>query len=78
LYTREASVRTVDIFAVPQPDAGADWVTIPYEQLDASLLLYIDGSLVSHPTMASAEIGEKLYRLIFDRIAERVLGKNAV
>ena len=52
--------------------------TIPYEQLDASLLLYIDGSLVSHPTTASAEIGEKLYRLIFDRIAERVLGKNAV
>ena len=76
LYTREATVRMVDVFAVPQPDAGADWVTIPYEELDAALLLYIDGTLVPQPTLASVQTGEKLYRMIVDRIAERVLRRN--
>ncbi|MBI4502386.1 MAG: creatininase family protein [Gemmatimonadetes bacterium] len=76
LYTREATVRMVDVFAVPQPDAGADWVTIPYAELDAALLLYIDATLVSQPTLASVETGEKLYRTIFDRISERVLRRD--
>jgi creatinine amidohydrolase len=77
LYTREATIRTVDVFAVPQPAGGADWTAIPAEELDAALMLYVDGSLVTRPALGSIEASEKLYRLIFDRIAHRVFGRAA-
>jgi creatinine amidohydrolase len=72
LHTRRASIRTVDVFAVPQPEDGESWKVIPPEELDAALLRFIDGDLVAPSTWASPEIGEKLYRLIYERIVERV------
>jgi creatinine amidohydrolase len=72
LYTRNATIRTVDVFAVPQPAGGADWTAIPAEELDAALMIYVDPTLATRPTQASMETSKRLYRLIFDRIAERV------
>ena len=76
LHTRHATVRTVDIFAVPQPANQEDWKQIPAELLDAALLLHIDRRLVTDPTIASLENSERLYRLIYDRIVERVFARE--
>ncbi len=67
LYTRHATVRTVDVLAISQPETGADWTEIPYEDLDAALLSYIAPDLSAEPRYA-AEQGERLYRTILDRI----------
>jgi creatinine amidohydrolase len=75
LHTRTATVRTVDVFAVPQPSDGADWKTIPNEELDAALLSYVDARLVPPTGSAFREYGERLYRLIYERIAERIFGR---
>lgn len=111
LRTREAAVRTVDIFAVPRPvGAEPDDVPVHGGAEDTSLLLYIDAQLVTpelardfiptrrqirryrlglaraipagspgslgRPTLASAEEGARLYRLIYDRIAARVFRRE--
>jgi creatinine amidohydrolase len=74
LRTRHAGIRTVDIFTarLEPPDPGAP---IHPGAMDTSLLLYIDRELVSlegGPPDASAEMGERLYRLIYERIAARI------
>ncbi|HEX9580983.1 MAG TPA: creatininase family protein [Gemmatimonadales bacterium] len=112
LRTNGATVRTVDIFAVParptEPSAD-DALPIHGGEIDTSLLLFIDADLVAldrardftpsprtarryhrgsagaipaespgslgWPTNASAVRGEELYRLIYRRIASRVLGR---
>jgi creatinine amidohydrolase len=76
LHTRKAAIRTVDIFAVPQPENAPDWTAIPPDELDAALLRYINPSLASDPTTVPIERGERLYRLIYDRIADRIFGKK--
>lgn len=118
LRTRRATVRTVDIFAVPYPGSagvaggGGRSGDLPIHggELDTSLLLYLDGSVVAldrardflpppravrryhrgvrgaipadspgslgRPTLASREQGERLYHLIYDRIATRVFGRE--
>jgi creatinine amidohydrolase len=76
LHTRKASIRTVDVFAVPQPEPGADWTAIPPDDLDAALLRYIKPELATNPAAIPIESGERLYRLIYDRIADRIFGKK--
>jgi creatinine amidohydrolase len=47
LRTKEARVRTVDIFSVPRPrEYGAPEVPVHGGELDTSLLLYVDAELV--------------------------------
>lgn len=103
LRTRDARVRTVDVFSVPLP--GRDHLPIHGGEVDTSLLLYVDGDLVNLaaaedfvpsgrgrrgrlpgegpgsvglPSRASVETGRRLYHLIYERIAERVLGRPNV
>lgn len=111
LHTRRASVRTVDIFAVPlEPAQDPARLPVHGGEVDTSLVLYVDGELVDlaaardyrpsrasvrryhrggrraiprgspgslgHPSLASVEKGERLYQVIFERIAEGVLGKK--
>ena len=111
LRTNRATVRTVDIFAVPPlPKRGAgDNLPVHGGETDTSLLLFLDADLVAMeraqdfapspraarryhrgsagaipaespgslgwPTRASAQRGEELYRLIYERIATRVFGR---
>jgi creatinine amidohydrolase/Fe(II)-dependent formamide hydrolase-like protein len=76
LHTRNATVRTVDVFAVPQPEPGADWTLIPPDDLDAALLRYIKPELATDPAAVPIETGERLYRVIYERIAARIFGRN--
>ncbi len=97
----------MDIFAVPLHRAQEEMIPIHGGQVDTSLMLYVDASLVDlqraqdyepsrrvirryqrgvsgaipdeslgslgRPTLATAELGEELYRMIYARIAKRVL-----
>jgi creatinine amidohydrolase len=113
LHTREAVVRTVDIFAIPRamprpPDGEPGDLPVHGGAVDTSLLLYLAPQLVAmerardfvptprqirryrlgascaipasspgslgRPTLASAEEGERLYRWIYERIAQQVFG----
>jgi len=109
LHTKRARVRTVDVFAVPLPEAQEDRDTpVHGGEIDTSLLLYLDGQRVrmdrardfspskavsrryhrggrgaipagslgslGHPSRATLDKGERIYRFIYDRIATRVLG----
>jgi creatinine amidohydrolase len=109
LHTKRARVRTVDVFAVPLPEAQEDRdAPVHGGEIDTSLLLYLDsqhvrldrardfttsktvsrryhrgrrgaippesrGSL-GHPSRATFDKGERIYRFIYGRIAARVLG----
>ena len=105
LRTRRATVRTVDIFAVPLPSDDGQPPAMHGSEFDTSLLLYVDARLVElerardfpaplaarlrsgatipddspgslgRPTLASAEKGQRLYQVIYERIATRVFGR---
>ncbi len=111
LRTREATVRTVDIFAVPLQAPDPEAPPVHGGVVDTSLLLYIDAQLVGmehaqdflptrrqarryrhgasnaipaaspgsfgRPSLASAAEGERLYHLIYDRVASRVFRRDA-
>ena len=86
LRTVTARVRTVDVFSTPFPEAEG---LIHGGEVDTSLLLYVDGRRVNleaaedlvpdgpgpvgHPSRASVETGRRLYHLMYQRIADRVL-----
>jgi len=108
LRTQQATIRSVDIFAVRFTGEDAK-LPIHGGALDTSLLLYVDRTLVNleeaedylpsarsmrawrkrasgsippegpgsvgRPTRASPELGERLYNVIYERIATRVLGR---
>jgi creatinine amidohydrolase len=111
LRTRHATVRTVDVFAVPyQQQPESEEPPVHGGVVDTSLILYIDADLVAldrardflptrresrryrrgtakaipnsspgsfgQPTLASAEEGERLYHLIYDRVATRVFRRD--
>ncbi len=78
LHTRRSTVRAVDVLAVPQLTEGPESTAIPDDQIDAALLSYIDERLVAQPGLVSRERSERLYRLIHDRIAERVFRSDRV
>jgi creatinine amidohydrolase len=78
LHTRHARVRAVDVFALPLDDADQ---TAPERDaaVDESLLLHLcpDISMpeAARDPRASAERGARLYSLIYQRIAARVLAE---
>jgi creatinine amidohydrolase len=110
LRTHHATVRTVDIFSIPfAGDLDLPPLPVHGGELDTSLMMYLDGSLVNlerasdfvpagpglkrfrtraeialpaggpgsvgRPSRASASTGKIQYRLIYDRIAERLFGR---
>jgi creatinine amidohydrolase len=80
LRTRKATVRSVDMFAVPHQAARPDGHPEHGGILDTSLLLYLDHTLVGafgRPPLASAAEGDRLYHLIRDRVATRVFRRDA-
>ncbi len=110
LRTREASIRTVGIFALPHQDLDPAALPVHGGVVDTSLLLYVDAQLVDmehaqdflpthqqarryrhgaanaipagspgsfgRPSLASAAEGDRLYHLIYDRVASRVFRRD--
>lgn len=106
LRTTAATIRVVDILAVPLPASAGAGLPIHGGEVDTSLLLYVDPSLVDlalaedyyptrrdlrrfrraqagrlpsagpgslgEPSRASVEQGDRLYHLIYDRVATRM------
>jgi creatinine amidohydrolase len=91
LRTRRARVLTVDVFALDFADQIEDSDSLEGSELDTSLLLYLAPDLVqmgeaeegvaADPSrserLASVAKGERLYRMIYERIASQVVDSAA-
>jgi creatinine amidohydrolase/Fe(II)-dependent formamide hydrolase-like protein len=89
LRTRHARVLTVDVFALDFSDQIDDSDPFGGSELDTSLLLYlapdlvqmseVDGVVAADPSaqLASGAKGERLYRMIYERIASQVVDSAA-
>jgi creatinine amidohydrolase len=62
IRTREARIRTVDIFAVPLPVDSRDRPVVHGGELDTSLLLFVDVSLVRMELARDFEVGRSAVR----------------
>jgi creatinine amidohydrolase len=62
IRTKEARIRTVDIFSVPLPTEGGDRPVVHGGELDTSLMLFVDPSLVQADLASDFLVGRGAVR----------------
>ena len=62
IHTKAARVRTVDIFSVPLPAEGGDRPVVHGGELDTSLMLFVDASLVQADLASDFVVGRSAMR----------------
>ena len=62
IHTKAARVRTVDIFSVPLPAEGGDRPVVHGGELDTSLMLFVDASLVQADLASDFVVGRSATR----------------